>query len=120
MRSVKLTLKGVPPSLNRFAGRENAKEYRAQKETWTNAVMWTIKAQGCKPPKPFEKSIVTITYFFPDNRRRDPDNYAGKMLLDGLTRGGIIKDDSFDNISLTVCGDIDRAQPRTEIVVQEL
>lgn len=120
MRSIKITLKGVPPSLNRFAGRENAQEYRAEKETWTNAVMWTIKAQGCKPPRPFERARVTILYYFPDNRRRDPDNYSGKMLLDGLTRGGVIADDSFSRITLTVAGDIDRQAPRTEITIREL
>ena len=120
MRSIKITLKGVPPSLNRFAGRENAQEYRAEKETWTNAVWWTIKQQHCAPPKPFDRAIVYITYFFPDNRRRDPDNYAGKMLLDGLTRGGVIVDDSFRHISLMLDGDIDREHPRTEIVVKEV
>ena len=40
-------------------------------------------------------ATVCITCFFPDNRRHDPDNYAGKLLLDGLKKAGIIKDDDF-------------------------
>ena len=120
MRSIKLTLRGVPPSMNRFAGRENAWQYRAEKERWTNAVQWAIKAQGYKLPRPFERAIVTIAYYFPDNRRRDPDNYSGKLLLDGLTRGGLIADDSFSHIALTVTGAVDKNDPHTEIVVQDL
>ena len=118
MRSIKLTLRGVPPSLNRFAGRENTWQYRSEKERWTNAVQWAIKAQGCKPPEPFDRAAVTIDYFFPDNHRRDPDNYSGKLLLDGLTRGGVIVDDSFRHITLTVTGSVDKKSPRTEIIVR--
>jgi len=120
MRSVKLTLKGIPPSLNTFAGRENSWEYRKAKQNWTNTVLWTLKAQGIRLPKPFERARVTILYYFPDNRRHDPDNYSGKLFTDGLTRGGIIVDDDFKHICLSVDGDVDRAYPRTEIVVQEL
>lgn len=118
MRSIKLTLRGVPPSLNRFAGRVNAWQYRAEKEWWTDAVQWAIKAQGCKPTRPFNQSSVTIAYYFPDRRRRDPDNYSGKLLLDGLTRGGVIVDDSFSHITLTVTGAVDKKSPRTEIIVR--
>lgn len=115
---INLTLRGVPPSLNRFAGRENTWQYRAEKERWTTAVQWAIKAQKAKPPKPFERAAVTIAYYFPDNRRRDPDNYSGKLLLDGLTRGGVIVDDSFSHITLTVTGAVDKKSPRTEIIVR--
>lgn len=118
-RSIKITLKGVPPSLNRFAGRENVWEYRDAKNAWTSLVCWAIKAQGCKISKPFERARVVITYYFPDNRRHDADNYCGKLLLDGLTHGGLIVDDDFKHISLTVDGEVDRENPRTEIVVQE-
>lgn len=115
---IKLTLRGVPPSLNRFAGRVNAWQYRAEKARWTDAVQWAIKAQKAKPPKPFDRASVTIDYFFPDNHRRDPDNYSGKLLLDGLTRGGVIVDDSFNHITLTVTGAVDKESPRTEIIVR--
>lgn len=119
MRSIKLTIKGIPPSLNRFLGRANEWEYRHSKQDWTDMVVWAIRAQKIRLPKPFQKAHVTITYYFPDNRRHDADNYCGKFLMDGLTRGGIIVDDDFDHITVCVAGDIDRKNPRTEITVVE-
>lgn len=117
---IRITLRGVPPSLNRFAGRENSNEYRHEKKQWTDAVIWTVR--GCKerPERPYDKAHVEIMYYFPNRNRHDPDNYAGKFLLDGLTRAGVIRDDSFDCITLAVGGGYDRAEPRTVIVVREV
>ena len=67
-----------------------------------------------------EKAVVTLTYYFPDKRRRDSDNYAGKLILDGLVRAGIIEDDSFDNVQLVLRGGYDKENPRTEIEVEEI
>lgn len=119
MRTVQITLPGIPPSLNAFAGRANAWDYRASKKKWTEAVLWTLKKRGIRLPEPFERAHVTVCYFFPDRRRHDPDNYCGKLLMDGLTRGGIIADDDFRHITLTLAGEVDRDNPRTEITVQE-
>ena len=75
----------------------------------------------CKPApkKPIAHSVVTLAYCFGDNRRRDPDNYSGKMILDGLVKAGIIVDDSFDKIDL-VLRRVDGADKRTEITVEEI
>ena len=117
-----LTLQGVPPSLNQFAGRANSWEYRAQKQRWTSAVQWLAKRERIRagnPPAP-PLAHVCIEYYFQDRRRRDPDNYGGKFLLDGLTKAGAIQDDSFGHITLTVCGKTDAKRPRTEITVMEM
>lgn len=60
-----------------------------------NRYRWTIPA----------RARVTITFEFPDRRRRDPDNYTAalKGLLDGLA-GVLIADDSFEAIELVVRG----------------
>ena len=118
---MRLVLNGVPPSLNRFAGRLNGWEYRSEKERWTSAVQWLAKRELARLGRPAAPDFahVAITYFFPDRRRRDPDNYGGKFLLDGLTKAGAIRDDSFAHIALTVRGDTDCKRPRTEIVVTE-
>ena len=117
-RSIKLVIPGIPPSLNEYVGREKSQDYRSDKSVWTANVAWRVKA--CKLPEPFRKADVTLEYFFPDNRRRDPDNYAGKMLLDGLTRGGAIVDDSFEHINLHLAkGGVDKERPRVEISVVE-
>ena len=58
---------------------------------------------------------VRITYYLPDRRRRDPDNYSGKMLLDGLVSARILRDDCFSCIRLELRGACDPENPRTEI-----
>lgn len=76
------------------------------------------KAQ--RPKKPLERAIVNITYYFKDRRRRDPDNYSGKMLLDPLVKEGILIDDSFDVVTLVLDGKVDKQNPRTEIEIRSV
>lgn len=76
------------------------------------------KAQ--RPKKPLERAIVNITYYFKDRRRRDPDNYSGKMLLDPLVKEGILIDDSFDVVTLVLDGKVDKKNPRTEIEIRSV
>lgn len=76
------------------------------------------KAQ--RPKKPLERAIVNITYYFKDRRRRDPDNYSGKMLLDPLVKEGILIDDSFDVVTLVLAGKVDKKNPRTEIEIRSV
>ena len=110
---MKIIINAIPPSLNKFAGRKNDREYQAVKREWKDLVYYTCKQQRYETPK---KAIVTITYYFPTRARHDPDNYA-KFLLDGLTAAGAIADDSFDCIELRLRGGYDKVNPRTEIEV---
>jgi len=112
---VKITIQAIPPSLNRFAGRRNEWEYRKVKAEWKDMVYIEAKKE-C--PVCLGKAVVTISYYFPTKARHDPDNYAGKVILDGLTAAGVIRDDSFDCIELRLCGGHDKANPRTEIDIQ--
>ena len=107
----------IPPSLNRFAGRKNAWEYREQKQIWKELVYYAVLP--VRPAKPYEKSVVTITYHFKDKRRRDPDNFSGKMIMDGLTAAKVISDDSFSNIELHLAGVYD-GKNQTVIDVKEV
>ena len=117
---MKLIIPEIPPSNNKYMGR-NAKGfhfvYQKEKQKWEWLVRAAVKK---KPKKPLKKARVQITYFFPDRRRRDPDNYSGKFLLDGLTRAGLIQDDSFLNIRLELNGEVDKKNPRTEIELEEV
>ena len=115
---MKIVLKGGPPSLNRFAGRENVWSYRQEKARWTQAVR--IMSLKDRPKMPYEFAEVRIKYYFPTNARHDADNYAGKFLLDGLTKAGIIVDDDFKHIRLSASGEYDRENPRTVIEVKEV
>lgn len=97
MTEHRYTIPDIPPSNNKFIGRENRWEYQQIKKQWARMIALLCNP---KPPKPLERAVVTLEYHFPDKRRRDPDNYSGKMILDGLTAAGIIKDDSFQCIDL--------------------
>ena len=107
----------IPLSDNCFKGRENVWQYRKEKKRWEELIFFYCRP---KPRRPIEKSIVTITYFFRDKRRHDPDNYSGKFILDGLVKAGILMDDSFFHIDLRLKGDYDKENPRTEVKVEEI
>lgn len=117
---VKLVISEIPPSNNKYMGK-SAKgfhfTYQEEKQRWAWLVRAAVKR---KPQKPFKKARVRITYYFPDRRRRDPDNYSGKFILDGLTGAGVIEDDSFSNIRLELRGGHDKNNPRTEIELEEM
>ena len=109
------TIPAIPPSTNEFIGKDNRWEYQTIKKQWA----FLVRA-FCKPvpQKPIDLVIVKIKYYFPNHIRRDPDNYSGKMINDGLVRAGIIIDDSFDHISLLTSGGYDKDNPRTEIIIE--
>lgn len=115
---MKITINEIPPSLNQFAGRKNSWAYRSAKSEWTEKIKQIteleIKKNNWICP---EQATVGIVYYFPNTRRRDPDNYCGKFLLDGLTKAGAITDDSFGAIVLTLQGRVDKNNPRTEIFI---
>lgn len=112
---MKIVIKDIPPSNNEYLGNShNFNVYRRKKEEWH----WLIKAALTeKPSEPSEHAEVCITYYFPTKHRRDPDNYSGKMILDPLVKEGILKDDSFANVTLILRGMYDKENPRTEIEI---
>lgn len=116
---IRITLKGCPPSLNRFAGRENSWEYRRAKADWTERVIYSVRALRDRPRDPYQLADVELHYYFPTRSRHDADNYAGKLLLDGLTRAGVIVDDDMSHIRLHIAGSYDKREPRTVITVRE-
>lgn len=118
--SMTVVLKGVPPSLNETAGRKNVWEYREAKRYWTQYVWGMCRAHKGRPKKPYQRAEVEITYYFPTQARHDADNYAGKFLLDGLTKAGVIIDDDLKHIRTIIQGDYDKEFPRTEIKITEL
>lgn len=106
----------IPPSNNKFIGRNAQWQYQSIKKQWAEMIFFTCRP---KPKEPLKKSTVTLIYFFVDKRRRDPDNYSGKMILDGLVRSGILQDDSFNNVDLVLRGTYDKDNPRTIINIKE-
>lgn len=86
-----------PPTLNELNNMHFMKRAKL-KETWESIVSKACMEHGAYP---MNKVSVTLEFYFPDKRRRDPDNYgfSAKFLLDGLVKAGVLSDDSFDEIS---------------------
>lgn len=110
----RIVIDEIPPSLNRFNGRQASWQYRNEKRRWREAIAWTANGMA-----KVEKSVVEITYHFPDKRRRDPDNYCGKFILDGLVDAGVLPDDDFDHIDLLIKKGAESKRPYTEITIIE-
>ncbi len=117
MHTLKYLIKAIPPSNNQFIGRNARWKYQDVKKQWADLISIVCTP---KPVQPYKKAEITLTYYFKDKRRRDPDNYSGKMILDGLVKAGILQDDSFNNIDLLLRGNYDKDNPRTEINIKEL
>lgn len=100
----------IPPSNNKYLGNgsqgKNFK-YQYEKKTWAELIEVICRP---KPPYPICRARVTLHYFFKDARRRDPDNYSGKFILDGLVKAKILQDDSFAIVDLVLKADIDKAK----------
>lgn len=91
-------------------------EWRETKKTWGQLIYY--KARGMKLPK--GKKRVNLHYIFPSSHRRDPDNYSGKMILDGLVQAGVLEDDSFKNIELVLTADFQKGIRKTIISIEEI
>jgi crossover junction endodeoxyribonuclease RusA len=115
---IKLIIPEIPPSNNKYMGNSNSHHiYRKEKEKWAEIIMWEVKSQ-LKKIDAFQKAVVKLKYFFKDSRRRDPDNYSGKFILDGLVKAGVLVDDSFDCIKLELESEVDKKNPRIEIEIR--
>lgn len=111
------TINCIPPSNNKFIGRNARWAYQQEKTQWAQLIKYKCRPT---PKMPLKKSVVDIKYFFPNRKRRDPDNYSGKFILDGLVRAKILCDDSFDCIALSIAAGYDNHNPRTEITITEV
>jgi len=105
---IKIKIAAIPPSNNQSQGKGGVKRaigYSQTKKLW-NEWIWIMRSKLKQRGEldgislPYEKATVIIKYNFADNRRRDPDNYSGKMILDGLKNNGFIVDDSFKEIDI--------------------
>ena len=112
---MKLIIKSIPPTINKYIGRTNRWEYQKDKKRISEAVR--LQTIGINPK--YTKCKIKVTYYFKDRRRHDPGNYD-KMLLDSLVDSNIIVDDNYDVIEeYTTIGSYDKDNPRVEIEILE-
>ncbi|HDP36248.1 MAG TPA: hypothetical protein ENN27_00025 [Candidatus Atribacteria bacterium] len=118
---MKITIKNLPPSKNKYVNWHWAKRKRYHEEVrdeiWVEMVNQNIK--NCKPLK---KAKIIFRLYFKDNRRRDVQNYLGGgiiAILDSLVDLGIIADDSYDIIRQPVVEFYkNKDDPRCEIEIR--
>ena len=60
MLMLRYTIPAIPPSNNRYIGRDKRWEYREVKKQWETLVRVVCKPL---PEKPVEKAVVTLHYF---------------------------------------------------------
>lgn len=89
----------------------------ALKQKWKDFIIFFIKSQGYSNLH-IEKCEMIFTVFYSTNRRHDVDNGVPKFILDGFAESGFIVDDDSKHVtSLTLKCDVDKDNPRTEILV---
>jgi Holliday junction resolvase RusA-like endonuclease len=96
-----------------FRGRQVlTHEYRQAKEA-----MFMLARMQYRGPQFRQRGLaIHAVLFVPDNRRRDPTNYA-KMIQDALQGVVYVDDSQLDDCRYTR-GGLDPANPRVEIVVR--
>jgi crossover junction endodeoxyribonuclease RusA len=105
---IHLHITAIPSSNNASQGKggmKRAMSYSNEKKLW-NSFIWTLQTNMKNRGElagislPFQESTIIMHYHFKTKGRRDPDNYSGKMILDGLKNNGFIVDDSFKEIDI--------------------
>src|SRR5699024_278897 len=68
---------------------------------------------------PFQNARIFIQHFYKNNIISDLDNRNHKYIIDALRLGRIIKDDSWQNISLDISGHLDNKEHIKVYIIEE-
>ncbi|GAB6036162.1 crossover junction endodeoxyribonuclease RusA [Fundidesulfovibrio butyratiphilus] len=93
------TNKAWKPRGNRLRRNPKASAYRIA----VKSIVVAAKIPGLPLQGPLE---AFVTLYPPDRRRRDDDNFAGKVLFDALTHAGVWFDDSQKRKTVVEWGDV--------------
>lgn len=119
-RLIILRIPGTHPSLNDWTRLHYKKSWELKKY-WEQLIGY--KSNHITKDRDFtkiKKGLILIKYYFPNGNRRDPDNYTPKFILDGLVKAGILKDDSWRNITLVLeYPEFNADKEETEITIIE-
>lgn len=125
---IRMHIQAIPSSNNKSQGGGGIKkaihEYQPEKKQWAQWIwimMRDLKQNGQLDglTLPLQTATVILFYHFKSKIRRDPDNYSGKMINDGLVQAGLIKDDSFKDIDIFPMADFGNKSDSVEIILLE-
>ena len=94
---------------------QEAKDYVGWRVLWG----WALGQVASEATGPRH---VTVTFVYPNRRRRDLDNLAGmaKPCLDALVDAGLLVDDDAEHCALTIAVRVEVGRRATEIRVVEV
>ncbi|QGG46865.1 hypothetical protein [Heliorestis convoluta] len=117
----------VPEYPGRYAdlydtkGNLNLEAIKQAKDSWFGYIGSAVKIARYTTEAsmgiPWDSALVFVCYYMPENRVWDVDNRATSIIINALTRNGIVKKDSWDCLSFAVQGFKDKVNPRTEILI---
>ncbi|MDP2366614.1 MAG: hypothetical protein Q8M94_22900 [Ignavibacteria bacterium] len=95
----------------------------AKRRSYKNDIQWLVMRGITRRIKStYKKATITFDIYFKTKRRRDVQNYLGGGLiawLDALVDQQVINDDCYECIGQPlVTFNIDKANPRTEIIIE--
>ena len=96
---IRIEIEGTPPSLNKWMRWHWTVQQQVKKD-WAWLILAACLAAKIGRPR-IKQATVHITLEFPTTRRRDTDNYAPKVIMDGLVNAGVIQDDRADWVSVS-------------------
>lgn len=114
--SLKFELLGVPESLNKTLRMHWGKRH-AQTKYWHDMVYF--ETRGKRPVKPLEKARISIVRHSP--RSLDFDGVVGscKIVIDGLVRAGIIRDDNWSCVGAWCVDQVKSKEQKLVVEVNE-
>jgi len=107
-----------PPSVNGYFVPVNGRLILSKKgRDYKKAVGMVVIADG--NPSIIGNIVVTEHFFPPSKQKRDIDNHR-KAYRDGLKEAGVIQDDSFIKEDHGYWCEVDRKNPRVELVIERI
>ena len=114
---VKIMFPGIIPYVN-LGQRLEDKDYYKKLDSFYQSEL-TKAIVKANLHKSFKKAFIVINHFFPDLVIRDFDNQIKSFIFNALRYSKLIQDDSWRNITYLENGELDRSNPRTEIIVTD-
>lgn len=115
---MKITL-SLPPSSNTAYPTDwkNHRRFLSEAgQAWIRETLWELKSIN----ETFDYCKITLTFYFPDRRKRDIYSYH-KLPVDCLVKTGIISDDNYMvNPEAILVGRYDKYKPRLVMEVEAL
>lgn len=114
--SIFIVIREHPISFNMLYGQTGNRRFMYKRGKEYKKKVREIAKEAVDNPTP-QGIVMEITYYFPDNRRRDVQNYE-RCICDSLI--GIVYNDDSQITDMTLRKRMDKEDPRTVIKIWEI